>query len=101
MRAELEKSARKFYAGRANQTHFLRAKCRAGLCGALSPLLKASSLYKDDLHLDSLQSKVVLPKKLLDIKLDDSVFNFSTFFFLFPKTSSIVGFATITNKKTQ
>ena len=45
MRGGLEKSARKFYVGRANPTPFLRAKCGAGLCGvdqpALPPLRKS------------------------------------------------------------
>ena len=43
MRNELEKSARKFYARRANPVRFLRTKCGTDLCGmgqpALSPLL--------------------------------------------------------------
>ena len=38
MRGGLEKSARKFYAGCANPTCFLQAKCGAGLCKAGEPM---------------------------------------------------------------
>lgn len=47
----------------------------------------------------SLQSKAIFSKNLT--KLDGHVFNFMTFFSLFPHVTLIVGFATITRKNIQ
>jgi len=55
MRGGLEKSGRKFYAGRANPARFLQAKCGAGLCGAgqpaLSPLKNVHQIVKNSSEL--------------------------------------------------
>jgi len=45
---------------------------------------------QDDFHLDPPQF-VVIPRKLLDVKLGGHIFNFLTFFFLFPHMTPIVG----------